>query len=414
MKKNLLYASVFILAIFVFVACSEDDNTPLIPPADLNTTFGVNADSKLVMTYGEMPMTGKRVEFNTPDSKTATLKLKDIIPGEAETVISDIQLEEGDGQYTFSGSLTKARAAESTIAYSGTVKKGELQLNLKVTMPDTYGWSKGYSLGEVVLGDLEYGGSRPQANAILASSIWLDWNTKPNPKNGFNEGKMNSSAFRGILGAVLLPQVVKSVTLEADGNVRAEFSSDSVEFSMSMITRWDPAVMAALVAKKSWVESPKNLAFWFGKEGKLYLKLNIGSILLQVMGDNGQAGGNLAGFISQILSGVDPATIKGLLKDNFTNISDATFSTLLDWMNNGIPLNVKTVNGYTCIYLDKESLNALFVKGASGSSDFEQILTLMKPMIPKEYASAIGLFNTIPRLWPDTEQFDLGFDLIGK
>lgn len=122
----------FILATFTFAACNNDDETPLISPTDLNTTFGADAESKLTLTYSETPLAGKQVQFNTTDSKTATLTLKDVIPGETETVITDIQLVEGEGQYTFNGSSTTTRTAGIVVAYAGTVKKGELTLNLSV------------------------------------------------------------------------------------------------------------------------------------------------------------------------------------------------------------------------------------------------------------------------------------------
>lgn len=417
-KRLLLHVGVFILAAFTFAACNNDDETPLIPPIDLNTTFGANAESKLMMTYGDTPLAGKQVQFNTTDSKTATLTLKDVIPGEAETVITDIQLVEEEGQYTFNGNSTTTRTAGIAIAYAGTVKKGELTLNLSVTMPDARGWAKKYTLGELSIGELDYGAPKPRPGAILTSSVLVDWNTTPGA-NGLNQGKMNAVSLRGILGGLLLPQVVKSIALEADGNVRANFSSDAIEFNMAMINKLTPEMIAELVAKKTWAESPKNLAYWFEKEGKLYLKLNIANIISQAMSDSEQEGGGdaIAGIISTVLNG-DPALIKGLLKDvlqiDMSGISDKTFSTLLDWVKNGVPLNVKTANGHTYIYLDKAGLDMLFVKGATGPSDFEQILTLATPLIPKEYQMAIGLFNMIPSLWSITEQFDLGLDLIAK
>lgn len=285
-------------------------------------------------------------------------------------------------------------------------------------MPDAKGWAKTYALGELSIGDLDYGAANPRPNAILTSSVLVDWNTTPDAK-GVNQGKMYAVSLRGILGGILLPQVVKSITLEADGNVRANFSSDAIEFDMKMLNKLTPEMIAELVAKKTWAESPKNLAYWFEKDGKLYLKLNIANIISQAMSDSGQGSGGdaLAGIISTVLNG-DPATIKGLLKNmlkiDMDAISDQTFSTLLGWVNNGIPLNVKTANGHTYIYLDKAGLDMLFTKGTAGKSDFEQLLIIATPMIPKEYQSAIGMFNMIPKFWPTTEQFDLGLDLIAK
>lgn len=424
MRTKFLYAWAMAFAVCTFVGCSDDDK-PLIPPTDLNTTFGTDDKTQLTLNYSDTPLTGKQVKFETIDSRTAIITLLDVIPGEAQTVISNVELVENNDEYTFTGNTSTTTRSVAAVEYSGSVKKGALTLNLKVTMANASAWAKTYGLAELVIGDLDYGGPRPRPGAILAGSVLVDWSTKP-AANGFNMGKMNASTFRGVLGGLLLPQLVKSIVLEADGNIRAEYSSDAVEFNMTTLNKLSPEMIAELVAKKTWKQSPQNLAYWFEKDGKLYLKLNIGNIISQSMNDAGQSGAtDIAGVISMILDG-DAATIKGLLggmlKVDLSTISDKTFNTLLDWVKNGVPLNIKTVDGHTCIYLSQSDLDMLFASPVSAQedpkfaekSDFGQLIKLLTPMIPKEYAMAVSVFNQIPQLWPTTEQFDLGLDLIAK
>ena len=129
MKNRFLW--LLILGVALFTACSDDDDKPLIAPSDLNTTFG-EGETTLNMTYGGAALIGKQVKFSTTNSKTATLTLTDVIPGQAETTIDDIQLVEDNDKYTFEGttSISRSTASQGSIAYNGSVKKGELTLNL--------------------------------------------------------------------------------------------------------------------------------------------------------------------------------------------------------------------------------------------------------------------------------------------
>ena len=145
MKKNLLY---LLMAVFAlnFISCKDDDNSPIIPAEDLNMTFGTDENTVLNLNYSNSPISGKQVKFNTKDNKTATLTLLDVIPGQSETIINNIQLVEGENEYTFNGNSAMTKATAGSIAYSGSIKKGELNLKLNVTMPDPKGWAGTYSL----------------------------------------------------------------------------------------------------------------------------------------------------------------------------------------------------------------------------------------------------------------------------
>lgn len=411
MKKKMFYVLALMFAVIFFAACSDDDK-PMIPPADLNATFGQDESTELTLKYGDVVLNDKQVKFETVDSKTATITLADVIPGEAETVIENVQLIAGNGEYTFSGNTgSKTRATTSSIEYNGSVKKGALSLNLKVTMADTNGWAKMYGLADLTLGNLEYGAPKPRPNVPLSGAAYISWSAI-NSANGYDMGKMNAVTFRGMLG-IILPQVLQSVTLETDGNISAKYSSDAVEFNMSMITALTPEKIAELVAKKSWLSSPKGLAYWYQKDGKLYVKLNISAIIAQAASDSGQTGtdNTLASVISKLLEG-DASKIKELLSGLGVNISDTTLNTLLGWVKNGIPLNVEVKDGHTYIYLDKKELDMLFTSTESQESDFAALMKFLTPIIPTEYKSILSMLNLIPQNWPNTTEFSLGLDLI--
>ena len=370
------------------------------------------------MTYGETALTGKEVVFDATDGDNVSILLKDVIPGETETTLTGVQVANGG----FSGS-TKTNS--STIEYTGYRKDKVLTLNLKVTMNDPKGWAKTYTLGEYTLGTLDVDGT-PMPNSVLTSSLYSNWEV---------EDAYYSTFFPAVLrtiGGLILPQVLQSVTLEADGNISAKYSSGSITFepswAMGLIFGGGAPgvdVLNKLIPTDGWQQSPKNLAYWFPKDDKLYLKLNVPAIISQAMGSNAES---LAPIISEILNG-DAATVKKLigtmLKVDMSSISDETFEMLLSWVNNGVPLNVKTTDkGHTYIYLDKTAFDPIMVdkEMSADSSDFgagSDLFKLWKIMmdakiIPEDAAAAIILLIGLPQNWPSTTGFDLGLDLLAK
>ncbi|MCY6345505.1 DUF4925 domain-containing protein [Bacteroides fragilis] len=317
--------------------------------------IGTYKGETLVLTYGETALTGKEVVFDATDGDNVSILLKDVIPGETETTLTGVQVANGG----FSGS-TKTNS--STIEYTGYRKDKVLTLNLKVTMNDPKGWAKTYTLGEYTLGTLDVDGT-PMPNSVLTSSLYSNWEV---------EDAYYSTFFPAVLrtiGGLILPQVLQSVTLEADGNISAKYSSGSITFepswAMGLIFGGGAPgvdVLNKLIPTDGWQQSPKNLAYWFPKDDKLYLKLNVPAIISQAMGSNAES---LAPIISEILNG-DAATVKKLigtmLKVDMSSISDETFEMLLSWVNNGVPLNVKPqIRGILIFILIKQLLTQLWL-----------------------------------------------------
>lgn len=277
---------------------------------------------------------------------------------------------------------------------------------------DPQGWSGTYGLGELTMGTLDYGNgtSMTRDNVPLSGAFYIDWDTPATTP--YNTGKMYAITFRGVLG-IILPQVLNTVTLEQDGNITASYSSDALVFNMSMINQLSPSMITELVAEKNWLQSPEDLAYWSEQSGKLKVKLNVDAIIKQALEDNGNGDNSEIGnLVSYLLGSADQ--LKTLLFTMGADVSDLTINTLLEWVKNGVPLNVKTENGHTYIYLDKGQLDMLFKAGTDGTSDFSKLMTAFSSFIPTDYRSLVTMLNMLPNNWEATEAFSVGLDLIKK
>lgn len=425
MKRNKLFILVATLCFMgVFCGCSNDDD-PLYWPGELNQDFGglLFTNATLNVNYGGEPLFGKKVEFYTSDSKTATLTLKEVIPGEVETVIEGVELTAGEGVYNLSGETTTTTGA--VVSCTGTVSPTVLDVNFDVNLADRNGWAGSYKLGDYTTGPLEAIG---MSRATLTSAMYMNWEI---------EDEYCSTIFPVFvraIGGVIFPQLIKSVTLEADGNIRAEYSTSSLTVDPSIImgmmfTGMAPSAeeVNALIPTDGWVSSPKNLVHWFEKDGKLFLKLNLSAIVAQsmVMSENM---GKLVNEILPLVLNKDVATLKNLLGKllamDLSSISDETFAMLIDWVRNGIPLNLVKTEGHTYIHLDKAAFDPIMTDRALSpdddsfgtKSDLMMLWQILSEaaIIPEDAQAAIILLIMMPQNWPDTQAFDLGLDLVAQ
>lgn len=424
MKNRFLW--LLILGVTLFTACNDNDDKPLIAPEELNTTFGTG-ESILKMTYGGVELLGKQVTFNTQNSKTATLTLKDIIPGKTEVTINDIQLVEANEMYTFEGSssISRSTASQNSISYSGSIKKGELSLNLNVTFADDSHLLKTYTLNDYVKEKLTYqwGGKPNTIASCTEGALYVNWVAKDeNNEYGVSYGK----SYRAI-GSIILPQILQSITLNEDGNVQAAYYTGTNEIAFKPL--WFALVptaeqVKALIPTTDWTNSPKNLAFWFIKDNKVYVKLNIANIIAQTMTEapastSSTNNFDLASIINMALQ-ADAATIKNLIKQfaniDINSISDESINTLLKWINTGFPLNVKQEENHTYLYFDKEALET-FLKPSDptdpASADIMKLWDILTKaeVIPSAYSQAKLLIQYLPQYWSITESIGLGLDL---
>lgn len=278
---------------------------------------------------------------------------------------------------------------------------------------DPQGWAGTYGLGELTAGELDYGSGTPAVrnDAVLSCAFYIDWDTPTTVK--YNMGKMYAISFRSILG-VILPQVLNTVTLEQDGNITALYSSDAVTFNPSMMQQTpSQSIIDGLIAGRTWLQSPEDLAYWSEQSGKLKVKLNVDEIIKQALEDSGNSNNSEIGNLVSSLLG-DANQLKAILTAMGADVSDLTINTLLDWVKNGVPLNVKTENGHTYIYLDKGQLDMLFEAGTDGTSDFSKLMKAFSSLVPQDYQMVVSMLNMIPNNWKATEVFSIGLDLIKK
>lgn len=376
-----------------------------IATSGLGTYIGTYSGTTLKLMYGDSELTGKSVVFDATQPQDASIKLTDVIPGDTVTLLTGIQLNDNG----FSGSST---TTAGKVDYTGALKDKVLTLNLNVTMNDPQGWAKKYGLGEIVLTDP----TKTKNNPLLASACYLE----------INGGTISMQyMIRGILGGIL-PQVLKNVSLQSDGNIVSSYSSDTLDIPpFQTLMQWgngqlNQTQINTIVKNRIWKESPKNLAYWFEKEGKLIVKLNISAIIAQSLKDNGSS--NTVDF-SSIINGIVNSNVNSLkellnslstkldpqLASLLTDLDDETLAKLLEWMKNGIALNVTVKNGHTYIYLDYNDLN-LFIKLLPNLSP---LLTKMLPPDMANQASIItGMINQFIKGWETTTVFNLGLDLV--
>lgn len=389
---------------------------------DVTTTglglyIGTYGGSTLNLIYGGSAMIGKTVVFDATDGDNATILLTDVIPGEPTVTLTGISMKK-DG---FSGTATTSGGAQ--IAYKGSRANKVLTLNLDVTLSDPKEWAGTYPLTSYALEEIDEA-------QVIEGGLYFDW-----PAGAMWDGlDMQIKA----IGSMLLPQILKTVTLAKDGNITAEYNGGTVNISQDVIMNCLKNIYPTTeefnktIPTAGWIQSPKNLAYWFEKDGKLYVKLDISAIIAQAM--NGDSNVDLSEIISIVLNG-DPSTIKTLLntilhldepevlqktKVSFSNISDKTITTLVDWVKNGIPMNVKMEEGKAALYLDATTLDPLLVQNGSMPnssvpvSDLEILWSILVGLdvIPQEASAANFLIGLVCQTY--SYGFSIGLDLQAK
>lgn len=217
MSKKLVYLFALICSIGLFTGCSDDEEE--IVDNSWEELVGDYSGENLVLSYGDMALTGKKVTFSATNGNNGKLLLNNIIPGENETTISNVEVKNSE----FSGTATTTYA---NVEYAGSVKEKVMTLKLTVVMNDPNGWAKTYSLADYTTGPLEYNGYE-NPNAVLAGAGYVNYVCVTSSSDyGTSYGAM----FRGLFG-ILLPQVLNSVTLGTDGTITAKYIKEGkIEF----------------------------------------------------------------------------------------------------------------------------------------------------------------------------------------
>ena len=432
---------------FFLTSCEETYNDKLFWPGELSQEYGSYIKpSTLDLTYSGEKLIGKTVSFQTEDSKKGTLTLNDIIPGEKETSFR-INLSEQEDNYTFSGETVSCAGA--TVKYAGSITPKTMKLDLNVTIPQNQ-WIKTYQMSELTrgrgkdvvrnqtTGEYEWGESD---NQILTAALYTDMDLEMVKEAGSLYATV-SVIIKG-MGGYLLPQLLKSVTLESDGNITAEYTSDELQLGEQKFSEIDmdnPASqqqvinfimmklmfntlsaddITAATQGRNYAESPRGLAFWYLKNDLLYVKLNLPGIISLAMQGQGQTvdAHLIAGiadailksnpFLLKTLLGIVSESLDNSLLSMIANMDHQSFQMFFSWIKEGIPMQIEKENGHTHIYLNREALSPLIAFIPNLQPAMEGIPNF-GPML---YNSYIGpLYDN----WSIITQLDLGLDLTDK
>ena len=432
---------------FFLASCEETYNDKLFWPGELSQEYGSYIKpSTLDLTYSGEKLIGKTVNFQTEDSEKGTLTLNDIVPGEKEISIR-VDLFEKKDNYTFSGETVSG--AGTTVKYAGSITPKTMKLDLNVTMPQNQ-WIKTYQMSELTrgrgkdvirnqtTGEYEWGESD---NQILTAALYTDMDLEMVKDAGSLYATV-SVIIKG-MGGYLLPQLLKSVTLESDGNITAEYTSDELQLGEQKFSEIDmdnPASLqqvinfimmklmfntlsaddiTAATQGRNYTESPRGLAFWYLKNDLLYVKPDLPGIISLAMKGKGQTvdAHLIAGiadailksnpFLLKTLLGVVSESLDNSLLSMIAQMDYPSFQMFFSWIKEGIPMQIEKENGHTHIYLNREALSPLI----AFIPNLQPVMEGIPNFGPMLYNSYLGpLYDN----WSIITQLDLGLDLTDK
>ena len=432
---------------FFLASCEETYNDKLFWPGELSQEYGSYIKpSTLDLTYSGEKLIGKTVNFQTEDSEKGTLTLNDIVPGEKEISIR-VDLFEKKDNYTFSGETVSG--AGTTVKYAGSITPKTMKLDLNVTIPQNQ-WIKTYQMSELTrgrgkdvvrnqtTGEYEWGESD---NQILTAALYTDMDLEMVKDAGSLYATV-SVIIKG-MGGYLLPQLLKSVTLESDGNITAEYTSDELQLGEQKFSEIDmdnPASLqqvinfimmklmfntlsaddiTAATQGRNYTESPRGLAFWYLKNDLLYVKPDLPGIISLAMQGQGQTvdAHLIAGiadailksnpFLLKTLLGVVSESLDNSLLSMIAQMDYPSFQMFFSWIKEGIPMQIEKENGHTHIYLNREALSPLI----AFIPNLQPVMEGIPNFGPMLYNSYLGpLYDN----WSIITQLDLGLDLTDK
>ena len=266
---------------------------------------------------------------------------------------------------------------------------------------------------------------------------------------GFVDTKMaegTDSDYNVLLRSALayfLPQLLHSVTLKADGNIQAEYSTDPIVIDGKVPDMEEEGAMNEIVAflfskllsggvtnddvtaavkDRTYYTSPTNLVYWYPENNRVRIKLNLPAVITLAMKGQGKViNENLLSSLSDIILKMNPIELKGiLLKINgtlqnsiisfITNLDDQTFQTFFEWITVGIPMNIERVEGHTHLYLDKETIQPLLDMIPS----LVPVIINMLPESTDAFAKAMleSLLTQFATDWSNAQKFNIGLDLV--
>ena len=415
MKK--LFALLTMAVVMTFAACSDSDEEAAWKQLPTEPISGDNA----MLTVNGGSTTGS-VQLTATGATQGTLLLTNVLPGYAE-ISMDVTLSgRTDGTFDITGekglttppSMISRADAESVIlniSVSGNVTpEGQATVNLTSELStEAQGGLAGTwdLLSEVKL--------KKEDGSMTTAPLWVTWSAIDPTQANAEHTALGMRTF----GSMLLYQVLHSVTFQTDGNITAEYWPGNVDLQTAIFqgTVTDQETLITTFVNihedEPWLESPKNLAFWYVKGDNLYVVPNITAILAQVGEDSGSSvdTGNL-----------DISTLLSKLGEYGITLTSELLSTVTGWLQTGIPLKYVKSDGALKLYVDKEmcgpvieallpalpKLDEAIAKLIAANPDDQNIQML--PM----FLRMLGIqnFAALESIWYDnTDEFEISLNL---
>lgn len=346
MKKKILFMSALLCALLSFTACSNDDDEPSVNWNEVLPTDEISIGNDLDVEFNGAKVTSGNVKFTVEGSNanTATLALNDIVPGYGEIDIPVTLEKTADNSYTFKGTLAVTSAPQMTrmesagytiynlsVDGNGTGSKCTISITSALSEEAQGGITGTWKLLDKAISDAT-------TNSYSSAPMMMTWSandaTKPNMAGIANI----AMAF----GNPILYNLLENVTFNADGNITASYytpveGENITDFMSGTEDNGDGTYSYKIVHKGAWSHSPKNLAFWYAKDGCIYVTPNIKAIL----GATGSSATIDFEQIAQLAAtiGVDPTKLVTALKT---------------WNQTGIPVKYTNDGTNLKVYVDKE------------------------------------------------------------
>ena len=269
-----------------------------------------------------------------------------------------------------------------------------------------------------------------EKNLPVSSPLYTVWSG--------NESTENMANIFRMMGGAMLPQVLGSIELKADGNLCASYVEKPVISGQDSLMKWsmgsmnpdfkfptEAAVNALSENVGAMVSSADGLAAWSETNGVFNVKLDLAAIIGAATGSDGSA---IADMIMELVK-QEPAAVKGMLAailgEKMNLISNETIKQFQSWVLNGIPMKAEEKDGKTCLYLPKTEFDSLFTMRETGevdpdwgfpieSNDLMLVFgALMENnMIPQDMQIIGVLFQSLGGEWKNTTDFRLGLSLV--
>lgn len=418
MKKNLFYLFALICTMSLFTACSDDDDTSWkeIPQDEIT----VGTDGVTLSVNGVAASTGS-VQMTVNNGSTAVLNLNNVIPGYAKVPV-DVELQkQPDGSFNFAGEagLTtppsmKTKAAANAPVIFKVDAQGNISKDGKTAVTITTKLSEEAQGGLAGTWNLLSKLPTTEDLIVLNSPLWITWSAIDPEKTNLEY----AAYMVNVLGGAMVYNLLGNVTFNADGNITANYNNTNplgmeamMGYLESMKEDEDGSYYLAKI-NENWADSPKNLAYWYTKDGLLYVVPNIAAIMGQVGADNG----------GESTGDVDLAGLLAMLKQYNINIGDL-LPTIMEWMDTGIPLKYTASADGVKVYVDKEMVAPFMTALLPALTPLQaQIDAILADPEQKETAMLIQMammmigvekLTDIATVWNEnTKEFEIALNLV--